>query len=127
MTVPDRWHHEDGTHRGTAQSTDGHELELFEAGFRQHVADHHMHCPECLGTEFVVEIPATFKLSGGFVGFEEDDMCIVLRCVSKPADLGHFQVRLGTMEAGFVPHDALSTLGAAVDEAQDILRVIQRP
>ena len=124
MTFPDRFHHEDGTHRGTAQSTDGHELELFEAGFRQHVADGHVHCPECGGTDIEIEVPATFKLNGGFVRFEspyklriycarkrKDDPTLYDPCWSSYTD----EHDTRHLDAPF------GRFGAAVDAAQDKL------
>jgi hypothetical protein len=77
VTFPDRFHHEDGTHRGTAQSTDGRELELFEAGIRQHVADGHVHifeCRNCGGHEVHYETDISWTLGPDGVkryGFNE--------------------------------------------------------
>lgn len=116
MTFPDRWHHEDGTHRGTAQSTDGHELELFEAGFRQHVADGHVHCPECHGTDLEVMVPSIFKLDGTLLGFSQDDMACTLSC----NDCRGFYVPLGSTEGTrTVPGSALKRFGLAVQAGED--------
>lgn len=116
---PDRWHHEDGTHRGTAQSTDGHELELFDAGFRQHVADGHVHCPECHGTELEVDVPATFQVGGTFLGFSQDDMACTLHC----AECRNFSVPLGSTEADrIVAGSVLKRFGTAVELAEHSIK-----
>lgn len=43
--MSDLLHHDDGTHRSTAPTTNGRELERFERQMRRHTADGHTHRP----------------------------------------------------------------------------------
>jgi hypothetical protein len=45
---PDRFlHHDDGTHRSTAPTANGRDLERFERELPAHLADGHRHCRHC--------------------------------------------------------------------------------
>lgn len=122
MTFPDAFHDIGGTHRGTEFCAELDQRGKLTDAVREHIADGHFHCPECESTDFEVDIPATFTMRGKFIEFTDDSMAITLRCTNRQAGPGHFQVLLGAGEAFFVPEDALSTLGAAIDAVQDKLR-----